>query len=115
MVRQAHHETSYNALATRLSRRELPLEMAEEGLGIAALARCQRDDLLRGMAMAQLMHMSAQPGKQAGKITAPDFILQGIGTLIGLGELGGIEAAQRVSGKIAEHAERPMHVLKNAL
>src|SRR5689334_23559073 len=89
--------------------------MAEEGLGIEALAGRQLDDLLRRMPVAQLMDMAAQPGKQPGKVAAPDLILQGMAALIGFSELGGIEAAQRVSGKIAEHAERPMHVLKDAL
>src|SRR5258708_2397107 len=111
--RLAQIERGRQASSARL-RRNAPFEVAEECRRVEALSGRAPDRLLGGKTIAELVDILAQPAQQAFEMAAANFFGKRVLALIGFRQLRGIEAAQRIGRKIAEHAEAPMHVLQDA-
>src|SRR5258706_9313242 len=96
-------------------RTEARFEVAEKRRRIQAFAGRPGDDLLGRQTLADLMDICPEPGKQAGKLSAADFLPHRVGALISLRKLRGVEAAERIGREIPEHAQRPVDILQHAV
>jgi|SRR5579871_5996256 len=91
------------------------LDMTEKGGRIETAPGCARYYFFGGQTIARFVDILVQPTAKAGKFSPTNFIRKVSRRGVGFDQLCRVETADRVGWEVAEHADRPMDVLKYAV
>jgi hypothetical protein len=90
--------------------------VVEQRLSRKRLARDALNQIARGVPPAMPVNLLPQPVQQRSKFSGGEHRIK-IANILSrlLEELGGVEIAERIGGKVADRRDRPVNVLKTAL